>query len=967
MGKVRRLLGVSALLLVIASVIAVFMPGLSAYAAGTGVAFSPSPYDYGKVTTGQTATKTFTLANTGSKATGALTVTLTRASGTRSTAFAKTADTCTGKSLGPWKSCTVTVQFAPATAGTVTATLTAVNNKKAVETADRLYGTGINSVMMTSPGNQTSTKGSAVSLQVRARDSDSTQTLTYSATGLPAGLSINSSTGLITGSPTATGNSNVTVTATDTTGAWGSASFTWTVNAPANTVTVTSPGNQTSTQNAQVSLQVQASDSASSQTLTYSATGLPSGLSISPATGLITGTPNTAGAFSSKVTATDTTGASGSASFTWTVNAPANTVTVTSPGNQTSTQNTPVSLQIQATDSASSQTLTYSATGLPAGLSIDPATGLITGTPTTAGTFNSKVTATDTTGASGSASFTWTVNAQAQPPTANSQSYNAVGNTTLAVGTTVTGPAATVSGSLLSGDTGDAACGPLTVTGHTAPAHGTIVTLNTDGTFTYLPAAGYTGTDTFQYTITCGTSKQTASNTVTITVGTLVWYVNNTAAAGGTGESSSPFNTLASASSTAGANSIIFLYQGSGSYAGGLIMKSGQSLFGQPHGLTVSGYALVAAGGSNPVITNSSGDGIDLASGVDVEHVTVDGGSGASATGINGSEITGTVTIANSTVTGSGDNNAVITDTSGNLNLTVTNSTFSNGGSNSSAGQGYGLNVNANGSTNATVSVTGSTFTNNADTDFYLTTDTAASGTNSVTFSNNHVNGGGGVELNPGGTSKTTITVDGNNVQNVGANNGIGIDDGTVPATGATVTGTISGNTIGTPGVSDSGGGNSIGIYAEGSGTETLAITNNHLSEYFNLAGIYYIDREGSPAMNLTITGNTLTDPSGNATLGGAWGIYGDAGAQTSDSGAVCAAITSNSVTGAGQTSLGSPDIEVDQTGSATYRLPGYAGGSTDTNAVATFIAGNNGDTTSNVLATVNGGGFTGGAACPAP
>ena len=816
---------------------------------------------------------------------------------------------------------------------------------------------------MTSPGNQTSTQNTAVSLQIQATDSDGSQTLTYSATGLPTGLSINPATGLITGTPTATGNSNVTVTATDTTGASGSASFTWTVNAP-NTITVTSPGNQTSTQNTPVSLQIQATDSDNSQTLTYSATGLPTGLSINPATGLITGTPTATGNSTVTVTATDTTGASGSASFTWTVNAP-NTITVTSPGNQTSTQNTPVSLQIQATDSDNSQTLTYSATGLPTGLSINPATGLITGTPTATGNSTVTVTATDTTGASGSASFTWTVNAP-QPPTANPQSYNAVGNTTLAVGTTVAGPAATVSGSLLSGDTGDASCGTLTVTGHTAPAHGTIVTLNTDGTFTYLPAAGYTGTDTFQYTITCGTSGQTASNTVTITVGTLVWYVNNTAAAGGNGESSSPFNTLASASSTAGTNSIIFLYQGSGTYTGGLTMKSGQSLFGQPHGLTVSGYALVAAGGSNPVITNSSGDGIDLASGVDVENVTVDGGSGASATGINGSGITGTVTIANSTVTGSGDNNAVITDTSGNLNLTVTNSTFSNGGSNGSAGQGYGLNVNANGSTNATVSVTGSTFTNNADTDFYLTTDAAASGTNSVTFSNNQVNGGGGVELNPGGTSKTTITVDSNNIKNVGANNGIGIDDGTVSTTGATVTGTISGNTIGTPGTSDSGGGNSIGIYAEGSGTETLAITNNHLSEYFNLAGIYYIDREGSPAMNLTITGNTLTDPSGNATLGGAWGILGDAGAQTSDSGAVCAAITSNSVTGAGQPSLGSPDIEVDQTGSATYRLPGYAGGSTDTNAVATFVAGNNG-TTPNVLATVNGGGFTGGAACPAP
>jgi hypothetical protein len=87
-----------------------------------------------------------------------------------------------------------------------------------------------------------------------------------------------------------------------------------------------------------------------------------------------------------------------------------NTVTVTNPGNQTSTVGTAVSLQITATDSASGQTLTYSATGLPAGLSINSSTGLISGTLTTAGSNSVTVTAKDTTGASGSASFTWTIN-----------------------------------------------------------------------------------------------------------------------------------------------------------------------------------------------------------------------------------------------------------------------------------------------------------------------------------------------------------------------------------------------------------------------------------------------------------------------------------------------------------------------------------------------------------------------------
>jgi subtilase family serine protease len=95
-----------------------------------------------------------------------------------------------------------------------------------------------------------------------------------------------------------------------------------------------------------------------------------------------------------------------------------NTVTVTNPGSQTGKVGTAASLQIKATDSASGQTLTYSATGLPAGLSISSSTGLISGTPTTAATYSVTVTAKDTTGASGSASFTWTISSASSGCTA---------------------------------------------------------------------------------------------------------------------------------------------------------------------------------------------------------------------------------------------------------------------------------------------------------------------------------------------------------------------------------------------------------------------------------------------------------------------------------------------------------------------------------------------------------------------
>jgi PLD-like domain/Putative Ig domain len=178
-------------------------------------------------------------------------------------------------------------------------------------------GSAAGKVAIFSPGTQTSPVGSSVYLQIQGEDS-CTGTLSYSASGLPAGLSINSSTGVISGTASTAGTSTVTVTGKDTTGPTGSATFTWTVGSTTtNTVTVTNPGSQTGTVGTAASLQISASDSASGQTLTYSATGLPAGLTISSTTGLITGTPTTAADDNVTVTATDTTGATGSASFAW--------------------------------------------------------------------------------------------------------------------------------------------------------------------------------------------------------------------------------------------------------------------------------------------------------------------------------------------------------------------------------------------------------------------------------------------------------------------------------------------------------------------------------------------------------------------------------------------------------------------------------------------------------------------------
>jgi fibronectin type 3 domain-containing protein len=99
--------------------------------------------------------------------------------------------------------------------------------------------------------------------------------------------------------------------------------------------------------------------------------------------------------------------ASASTSFGWSVTSPNNAPTITNPGNQTTETGVSVNLAIAAND-ADGDTLTYSATGLPAGLGIDAASGVISGAPTTAGPSTVTVTVSDGE-ASTSASFTWTV------------------------------------------------------------------------------------------------------------------------------------------------------------------------------------------------------------------------------------------------------------------------------------------------------------------------------------------------------------------------------------------------------------------------------------------------------------------------------------------------------------------------------------------------------------------------------
>ncbi len=266
----------------------------------------------------------------------------------------------------------------------------------------------------TNPGNQTNQEGdNGISLVISVSDPDS-DPLTYDAAGLPEGLSINTSTGVISGNLDfdSAGVYNVTISVDDGNGGADSANFTWTVNnvnrAPGFDTLI---GDQANDEGDSINLSASAMDPDTGDSLTYSATNLPDGVSINTGTGVITGTLSavSAGSYNVDVTVSDDNSTDGQ-SFVWTVNDVNQPPSITNPGNQVNQLSDTVSLTVVASDPDSGDVLTFSESGLPDGLNIDSNTGEISGIFVAANVFNVTITVDDGNGGMDDASFTWTVN-----------------------------------------------------------------------------------------------------------------------------------------------------------------------------------------------------------------------------------------------------------------------------------------------------------------------------------------------------------------------------------------------------------------------------------------------------------------------------------------------------------------------------------------------------------------------------
>jgi hypothetical protein len=224
---------------------------------------------------------------------------------------------------------------------------------------------------------------------------------------LPSGLTLNTSTGAITGLPLVTGTYNFSIKAQVANGCSGTQSYVLVVTCPTISLSVLSAP----TLNSAYSQSVIASPSGGSYSYAVTEGSLPAGLSLNSATGLISGTPTTAGAYSFTIRATGFGSCSGSRTYTGTItNGSCPSISLPSlPNGQ------PAQFYSQSVTATPSGSYSYAVTTgtLPPGLTLYGAFGLIYGYPTQAGSFDFTITATDNSNCTGQRAYRLTIGAGA--------------------------------------------------------------------------------------------------------------------------------------------------------------------------------------------------------------------------------------------------------------------------------------------------------------------------------------------------------------------------------------------------------------------------------------------------------------------------------------------------------------------------------------------------------------------------
>ncbi|MBI1761758.1 MAG: putative Ig domain-containing protein, partial [Acidobacteria bacterium] len=244
------------------------------------------------------------------------------------------------------------------------------------------------------------TVGTAYSQTVSASPAGS-YSYAVSAGALPTGLTLNAATGAITGTPSASGSFSFTITASAG-GCNGSNTYTVTIACPTITLGALANGQAGVAYSQTVSV-----SPAGSYTFAIITGNLPSGLSLNTTTGVISGLPTVTGTYTFTLRAQTAGGCSGTQSYALVLSCPAVTVSPASLPN--GTVGTAYSQSLSASPAGGNYTYAVTSGALPAGLSLNPATGLLSGTPTANGTFNFTVTASGFGGCTGNRSYSVTI------------------------------------------------------------------------------------------------------------------------------------------------------------------------------------------------------------------------------------------------------------------------------------------------------------------------------------------------------------------------------------------------------------------------------------------------------------------------------------------------------------------------------------------------------------------------------
>jgi hypothetical protein len=371
-----------------------------------------------------------------------------------------------------------------------------------------------------------------------------------------------------------------------------------------------------------------------------------------------------------------------------------------------------------------------------------------------------------------------------------------------------------------------------------------------------------------------------------------------------------------------------------------------------------SGTATYGAGDGGIYLNNTAGVSLTDMN-VTANHASGIYGTGVTSLSLNGDSITangtsntmdddglridgltGTGTIGTTTVSGSAESDArIVSGTSGSLSLNVTGSTFA------TAARGFGLLVSPNGAS-VTTTATGNTFNQNFSDGLAVLTTATGTGTIALTATGNTVtnNTGAGIDLgtgagiNPPATFRiSTNTVTGQQGSGINVLNG----------GGGTWTGHVTGNTVGNPGIANSGSlaGWGVIVKQEGGGTLTADVSGNTIRQIGNLNGIEGSADTGAGTLNLTLAANNIDTQ--QATSQDA--IFVNSGVLSTDTSTVCLSATGNTARSEGTASpppagnglFDATGLAVDNNNAGTtFRIAGLPGGSpSDDLAVQGYLA----------------------------